>query len=323
MDEATKRKWHERWQRLIRYTPAATVVLIILLGQSLYHGYEARRDHLDDLCDVLIGHDFSSPDHPIRDPHFWRHAGPGKAWDELRGDELRKAIGEPDNPYIFIDHRWGIAYAALNDPGHDWTYREDMDQATQADMVRYICFRAALGLWKRYSWPNDVYNALDALDTYPDAALEANQARLNRTLRMVLEANLSLVPAPAQEFLFARLDKPWVRDILWDALAHHKPASREQLLGSGPRDDEWDRSNALQILWEKAKAGNSHAAELVLRFAEYEDRPFEEAYRKHKAVVAQWREAIKTREGALRKIAEKHGEPAATSTARPTSRDTP
>ena len=179
-----------------------------------------------------------------------------------------------------------------------------MDEATQADMVRYVCFRAAVGLWRRYSWTSNVHKALDALDTYPDAALQANQARLNRTLRMILEANLNVVPGPAPEFLFARLDKPWARDILWDALANHKPARREQLLGSGPRDDVWDRSNVLQILWEKAKAGNAHAAKLVLRFTEYDDRPLEEAYRKHKAVVAQWREAIEARRGALRKIAE-------------------
>lgn len=105
MDETRKKKWHKRWHRLCRYTPAATVVLLILYGQSLYHSYEARWEHLDELCDALIGHDLSSPDHPVCDPTFWYHTGPGRAWDELRGDELRKAVGEPDNPYICIDHR--------------------------------------------------------------------------------------------------------------------------------------------------------------------------------------------------------------------------
>jgi len=307
MDRPTMAKWRRRWERIpekYRRLVAGVLPVLVLFGGLLLYDWHEKR--WEDRCLIAMYRAvvaLGEPHHPVHTPLFLMHADRGD-WERLFGDELRKALEKPDDLDRRVDHEWGIAYTALKAPRDDWTCRQDMDAATQAEMVRYLCFRTGVGLWRRYSWSSNVGEALEALDTYPDAALEQNRPRLVKTLRMVLDANLPVTPDPAQMFLLARLDEAWAREILWDALAHHKPASRGSILGSGPKDDEWDLTNLMQILWEKAKAGDPHAAGLVLRFAEYDDRHLENAYREHKAVVQQWREAIRARRERLQDVAE-------------------
>jgi len=306
MDKATKAKWKERWARLPKWLSRVLVVLFGLVlcgGLWLSHWHESRLEESWLRGAYTALEDFKTPTHTVYSPLFSLYAERGD-WERLFGDELRKRLKNPEDVDRRIEHEWGIAYAALKAPSDDWVWHQDMDEATQAEMVRYLCFRVGAGLWRRYAWCGDVGDALRAIDTYPSSALEQNQARLAKTLRMVLEANFPVTPNPAHVFLAKRLDEAWARDILWDALTRYELANWMPLFGSGPTDDPFARRNLLQILWEQAKAGDPHAAELVLRFAEYDDRQLENTYREHKAVVGEWRETIRARRERLQDVAE-------------------
>jgi len=276
--------WKERWQRVALVGFGMVVAYAICLID--HYGEEER--HLREMYRASVG--FGTPLHPVYDAVVSMHR---EKWKRLFEEELREKVEAADDDRVYIDHEWGIAYAILNGPEREqWDFQPGMDAHTQDEMIRYLSFQVGTALWLRYSVVSDIGCAFEALGTYPDEALARNKGRVERTLRMALEANLNWRPDPAQEFLVSKLSQPWARKLAWEVLSHHDLANRPTVFGSGPTDDFWDRSNLMQMLWRHRQDGNPHAAALLLRFADYDDAHLKAKEAEHESVVRQWRQAI-------------------------------